>query len=365
VGERGRWRGPTTAAGRALATLLALALVVVTALAACGGDDDDHAGSRGDAASAATKDKAKTKAEATPSVADDPQAILDARPYPVGRRDETLVDDSRPTQAVPAQHIAAQPDRTIGLIVLYPAASGPAPAGVADETVADARVADGRFPLLVFAHGWTGTGESLVPTAQHWASAGYVVALPTFPLSKEGIGFSDDLPQQPGDVRFVLDTVLGYGADRSDPLGGHVDADHVAVGGHSLGSATAWGFLNSCCRDPRVDAIVSVSGGPLAYPHGSYADQLALPLLLVHGARDKTVDHGASEIVFRRFTGDIGYLLITGGDHTSFFRGDDYDLFDRTMVAFLDAKLGLDPHALDGYADEVAATGRATFRTKG
>lgn len=328
---------------------MVLALLVGGLAAACGSDDDTGTGvpqSGNPPTTAAPADEAEAD--------DTPAGILDARPYAVGQRTETLVDTSRPTQAVPAQGLAEQPDRTIELIVLYPAEGEPPTDGDA-APVADAPAAEGRFPLLVFAHGWTGTGASLVPNAQVWASAGYVVALPTFPLSKEGIGFSEDLPQQPGDMRFVLDTVL---ADD------HVDPDHVAVGGHSLGSATAFAFLNTCCDDPRVDAVIGVSGGPLCCEGGDYPDTVPVPLLLVHGGRDLTVDHAASDFVFESFGGEIDYLFLPEDDHVSFFRGDDRELFDDTVVAFLDAELGVDPAALDGLADDVAASGRGTFRTK-
>jgi dienelactone hydrolase len=352
---------------RAAAATLLTALLALT-LVACGDDDAGtdvpQSGNRPTTAPADEADE--TAATATPSIDGDPQALLDARPYAVGQRTETLVDTSRDTQAVPAQGIAARPDRTLPLTILYPAeGDGGTDAGGSDAApTTDAPVAEGRFPLLVFAHGWIGSGPSLIPTAQHWASAGYVVALPTFPLSKEGIGFSQDLPQQPADMRFVLDAVLGYGDDAGDPLEGHVDPDHIAVGGHSLGSATAFAFLNSCCEDPRIDAVIGASGGPLCCEGGEYPDEIPIPLLLVHGGRDTTVAHAASDFVFDTFGGDVNYLFLPEADHVSYFRGDDHELFSRTVVAFLDAELGLDPGALDGLADDVAAGGRGTFRTK-
>jgi dienelactone hydrolase len=348
--------------------VVALGLVA----AACqsdGGDDDAAAGE-------APATSETTEVVVVPSVDEAPEALLDGRPYPVGQRSETVVDATRGTQALPAQGLGAHSDRTIALTILYPGAPDEADADVAGgdvagggsrdraaEPVDGAPAADGRFPLLVFAHGWTGTGPSLVPAAQHWAEAGYVVALPTFPLSKEGIGFSGDLPQQPGDVSFTIDTVLGYGDDPDDPLGGHVDPGHVAVGGHSLGGATAFGFLNTCCEDPRVDAVVSVAGGTLPYEGGDYPPDLALPLLLVHGGRDTIVPHAASDFVVENFTGTVDYLFIAEGTHLSMFGGDEEELLDRALLGFLDVELGLDPAALDGVADEVDATGLATFRS--
>jgi predicted dienelactone hydrolase len=299
-----------------------------------------------------------------PSVDGAPEALLAGRPYPVGRRSETVVDATRGTQALPAQGLGAHADRTIELTVLYPAEAPSDDDAAAAEPIEDAPVAEGRFPLLVFAHGWTGTGPSLVPAAAHWARAGYVVALPTFPLSKEGIGYSGDLPQQPGDVSFVVDTVLGFDGDPDDPLGGHVDAGHVAVGGHSLGGATAFGFLNTCCEDPRVDAVVSVAGGPLPYEGGEYPPELALPLLLVQGGRDTLVPPGAADHVFETMEGTIDYVLVTGADHVSLFSGQDEVLLDEAVLGFLDARLGLDPSALDALPARIDGTGLGTFRSK-
>lgn len=199
------------------------------------------------------------------------EPIPDRRPFPVGTRTETLVDPGRGTPAEPAHGIEAAADRTIGLIVLYPADAGGQPSpGASDGTTADepasdagagvvdglepppdtpdAEVAAGAFPLLVFAHGWSGSGASLVAPARRWASAGYVVALPTFPLSRDGIASDVDMENQPGDVSFVIDTLLARAESDDDPLAGHIDADRVAVGGHSLGSATVFGFHNACCK---------------------------------------------------------------------------------------------------------------------
>jgi len=89
-----------------------------------------------------------------------------------------------------------------------------------------------------------------------------------------------------------------------------------------------------------------------------------VPVLLVHGGRDTVVAHASSDFMFDSFGGSVGYLFLPEADHVSFFGGDDHELFDQTVVAFLDTELGLDPDALNGLADDVAATGRGTFRVR-
>jgi predicted dienelactone hydrolase len=227
-------------------------------------------------------------------------------------------------------------------------------------------VADGTFPLLVFAHGWEGSGASLLGPASRWAGAGYIVALPTFPLSRHGIGSNVDTINQPGDISFVIDTLLDDGNDDAVHLGGHIDADRIAVGGHSLGSATVFAFQNSCCKDPRVKAIVAISGGPQPYSTGEYDEQFSTPMLLMHGAKDPGVTSAISQAVFDRMgmPGTMSFLLFGEGTHTSHFAGEDGALLDEALVRFLDDELGIEPGAFDGLEAEVAASGRGTLRSK-
>src|SRR5262249_41616368 len=133
----------------------------------------------------------------------------------------------------------------------------------------DARPARGRFPLVVFAHGFDGEGSYFRGFGESWARHGYVVALPTFPLSRHGVDDAGDLAHQPRGISFVVDQLGGL--DRDAPLAGHVDTETLAVGGPSLGSATVFGVgYNSCCVDDRIDAVVAVSGGPAGFPGGTY-----------------------------------------------------------------------------------------------
>jgi dienelactone hydrolase len=289
-------------------------------------------------------------------------------PFAVGRRSTTLVDPSRPTPAVPGKGLAEHPERTIELEVVYPAdgEAGPPPTGepvAARVSVVDAPPAEGSFPLLVFAHGWNGLGGDLVGLAEPWAREGYVVALPTFPLSRKDIAWSDDLVNQPGDVSFVIDELTGL--DRDDPLAGHIDGEHVAVGGHSLGAATVFGVgYNSCCIDDRIDATIPVSGGSLPYEGGTYESLPATPMLLVHGVKDQIVSIAVGDAMFDQALAPVWYLRATEADHITVFVGAPGALLNDVIVAFLDAELKGDTAALDTAGEAVRASGIAEWRVK-
>lgn len=363
VAERGRCPGKS---GRRTALFIALGAILAGLLACAGGGSGDA----GTEPAGAAESPGPSDLPA-PDRGMGERPITERRPFAVGSTSAALVDTRRPTPGVPQQGIAAVPRRNIDLIVLYPTDEGTPPAdpgGLDDDRAppadSGAAPAEGPFPLLVFGHGWNGSGASLLAPASRWASAGYVVALPTFPLSRAGIAVSDDLVHQPGDISFVIDTLLARSADPGDRLAGRIDADRIAVGGHSLGSATVFGFENSCCHDDRVRAIVAISGGPAPYATGAYEATYTTPLLLVHGAADPGVSSAISEAVFAQTPGPLRLLLLDDGDHTSLFGGEDGAILDRVLVAWLDEELGIDPTATDGLEAEVTATGRGSLRSK-
>jgi dienelactone hydrolase len=331
-------------------TALGLGLALAAACSSGGGSDGGGAPAAAGAGTSATGDTA--------------HAGTAGPPFAVGRREMTLVDRLRPTPAVAAQGLPERPDRTVEVEVLYPAAGEPTPD--ADSTdgagsTADAEPAAGEFPLVVFVHGFDGEGSFFRSFGESWARHGYVVALPTFPLSRHGIADAGDVVNQPGDISLVVDELGSL--DRDDPLAAHVDAETLAVGGHSLGSATVFGVgYNSCCVDDRIDAVVAVSGGPAPFPAGTYDGAPPTPMLLVHGGADETVSVALGDFVFDHPYGPVWYLRPSAATHTGVFFGEAGRLFDEAVVAFLDAELKDDAADLDAVGADVAASGAAEWR---
>ncbi|WP_427153454.1 alpha/beta hydrolase family protein [Streptomyces sp. TRM70308] len=159
----------------------------------------------------------------------------------------------------------------------------------------DAPVADGgRFPLVLFSPGLGGVRGQNTAWAEELASHGYVVAALDHPHDSAAVVLADgrtvrtrvaatgdpevDERRAAGwtavraaDLGFALTRLTGPG-EGAGPLAGRLDADRVAVAGHSLGGAAA---LQAARQDHRFAAVVNLDGSP----HGPGARPYPQPVL--------------------------------------------------------------------------------------
>ena len=235
--------------------------------------------------------------------------------HPVGELTETYVDTRR---ATPAWGQSPRvPSRTLVTLVLYPAAGTTAgPSGSAPVTGAAPDRRGAPYPLVVFGHGLGSTPQAYLPLLQGWASAGFVVAAPRFPLSSsETPGGPDaaDVVHQPGDLRYVIGAVLRASAAATGPLSGLVDPHEIGAAGHSNGAITTLGLVaDTCCRDPRVKAAVVMAGTTEGMPGGHYDLAGAPPTLLVHDTTDPIVPYRSAVTVYNALRGPKGLLTLRG-----------------------------------------------------
>ncbi len=260
-------------------------------------------------------------------------------PYGIGRSEITFGDTSRPTAASPRRGLPPHPDRTLPTVILYPTDAHPT-----DATIADAPAAAGQFPLVVVSHGVMSNGATFSAIVAPWVRAGYVVAAPTFPLSSGSGADITDLANQPGDVRFVTESVLAL-ADPSQPVQGHIAADCLALAGHSMGAATTLeATYESSYLVPRVDAAIEISGVMAAMPGGTFDDAPAVPLLLLHGDDDPVVAVSGSQHAFEQLPGPNYFVTFRRADHNSLFTPPYKSVLDQAAITFLDAELkGAEP----------------------
>ncbi|MBA2624762.1 MAG: alpha/beta hydrolase [Acidimicrobiia bacterium] len=280
-------------------------------------------------------------------------------PYAVGVRTETFVDPTRPTAVNGTA--AARPDRTLVTTVFYPAEGE---AGGAD--VVDAPALDRRFPLVVFAHGFIATGPAYTFLLRQLAAEGYVVAAPTFPLSNGGAAGGPNLGDyvnQPADVSFVIDEMLRLDRQRGGWLRRGLRRTRIGVAGHSLGGVTTLGFLNGCCRDHRVDALIPMSAIRLPFGDGSYEPARRIPVLLIHGDADGTVPYGGSTTAYADARRPKFLLTLLGAGHVP-FGGPAGEVLVESTVDFLDRYVARSRPALDDLIGDGARPGVSTLQAE-
>ena len=160
-------------------------------------------------------------------------AVAQTRPvssHAVGVLTVTFVDHSRATPANGDQ--PELPYRTLATTIWYPArgngtTSAPVQGAAPDRS-------GGPYPLIVFAHGLGATPQSYAALLGRWAAAGYVVAAPRFPLTSTNApgGLNPgDVFNQPGDLSYVITSVLQASAESNGTLSGLVDPHEIGVAG--------------------------------------------------------------------------------------------------------------------------------------
>lgn len=257
--------------------------------------------------------------------------------------DETLPKSVEPMRIVQRRQVVSWVDagrqvqyadgsvakRRLTTVVRYPKVLGGTPAERAR-----------RFPLVVFAHGYDLTPGAYRPLLRAWARAGYVVAAPVLPGESAiapGGPNRADLVNEPADLRFVVDRLLGRSA-----LAAVIDPQRVAVAGHSDGGSAALAVAyDARHRDRRIDATIVLAGSdipgeaPFAFP----AD--GPPLLAVQGDADSVNPPAATNAFYDRAAVPRFMLTVLRGGHYDPYMtpGPHLDAVSRTSIAFLDRSL--------------------------
>ncbi len=233
-------------------------------------------------------------------------------PHAVGNLRVTLVDATRATPAN-GNDYPGDSVRTLETAISYPA--------VAKGEGVDASRA-GPFPIVAYSHGFSSTQFENVQLFQFLASHGYVVVAPKFPLSNIGAPGGPtgiDLVNQPADVSFVIDSILGFGATVDHPLEGAIDGERIAAVGLSLGGMTTLLVtFHADLRDPRIDVAVAMAPpGSMFLP--SYFDTSPAPLLVVFGDSDAIVPYDPNATTLAaRARSPMSLLTFVDGTHTGF-----------------------------------------------
>ncbi|MCX7621424.1 MAG: hypothetical protein N2037_11345 [Acidimicrobiales bacterium] len=241
-------------------------------------------------------------------------------PFAVGKASLTFEDTSRGTE--PNRSQPAAPTRVIPTTIYYPAVGAPG-----GEPRTNASIVRGRpFPMLVFAHGTSMTGERYELLLYEFAKSGFLVVAPNLPITNAaapGGPNPDGYRQQPGDISFVITSMLTMNATAGHVLEGRIDPERIGVFGQSTGGDDALALTHDCCRDGRVKAIAALAGsqwlrrGVPNFPIDGYFAGPPIPLLLIHGDRDQVTPFSDSTAVFKQAPSPKYRLTMLGADHLS------------------------------------------------
>lgn len=278
-------------------------------------------------------------------------------PYPVGEASMTIVEPTG-TPGV---------TRSLPTVLRYPAASG-SPGAVASGAVPDR--ADGPYPLVVFSQGFDISPEAYATLLTDWAEAGYVVADPAYPYTSPPDAVRmPHLLNHPHELKVAIASLLSAGAESpgasgAGPLAGLVNANEVAVIGHSDGGDVSLAVTaNSAHLDKAVKAAVILSGAEFSPFGGTYFSAGNVPLLVTQGTNDDINPPSCSVALYDAASSPKYYLSLLGaGHHSPYLYPSSY----RNVVAsvttdFLNAYLKGDTAAVSAMDSSGSLPGVATI----
>lgn len=234
-------------------------------------------------------------------------ALMAQPPWSADMREFELVDRSRPTDA--NGDFPGAPERRLHARVWYPVDT-------------DGRGIPGRaFPLIAYSHGFFSSSAEPAYLARFLASHGYVVVAADFPLtSMKAPGGANvfDVVKQPGDVSFLIDTLLAWNDDPANAFHRRIDAARIGIAGTSLGGMTTelTGY-HPRLRDPRVKAAVSIAGPLQLFGRAFFANS-ALPFMMVAGDIDAMVPYAGNARPVLERVNNAWLVSLAGASHTGF-----------------------------------------------
>lgn len=243
--------------------------------------------------------------------------LLQRGQYDVGEQDFRLVDTNRPTAS--NSDAPGASERILKTTVWYPARRRslewlrPSPAPLAPGAC--------PCPLLIYSHGFMSFRSNGAYLAKHLASHGYVVAAPNFPLTHFGAAGGPqfrDVLNQPGDVSFLIDTLLAWSDDPESRFAAGIDRQRIAAAGLSLGGMTTTLLaFHPSLRDTRIRAAVSIAGPSTMFDERFFATA-AVPFLMIAGDVDAMVDYSSNAQQLQEHVPEATLVTLRGGSHTGF-----------------------------------------------
>ena len=255
--------------------------------------------------------------------------------------------------------------RTLPATVRYPIAGSP---GGVDIVGAQPLREAKPYPLVVFSQGFDISPEAYAGLLDAWSAAGYVVADPAYPYTSPNAAggvIRTDIVHHPGDLTFLITTLVADGAQSGNALHGLVNGHEIGVVGQSDGGDVSLAAVaNSCCRDSRIGAAVILSGAELSWFPGTYFATGSAPLLVVQGTNDLTMNPVTCSVtLYNEAPAPKYYLAMIGQTHLSAYvpPGPARTVVAAASIDFFNAYLRHAPGALAAMRAAGTRPGLATI----
>jgi predicted dienelactone hydrolase len=209
--------------------------------------------------------------------------------------------------------------------------------GARGSATENAPLRKGIWPLMIFSHGYGGSGIGQVGLMESLAARGWIIAAPdhsdavnTVRIHGRGNGDFNAIVNylrenpfsrkayayRPIEVKAVLDAMLSAGEFT-------IDQNKIALAGHSMGG---WSVCTVALQDKRIRAVVIYSMGELLWLSGQKyftpeeLKKLAIPSIFFYGEVEKNWNpRGAYAAFCHQYTPSPSYLVeVPGGNHFTY-----------------------------------------------
>ncbi|MCA8951217.1 MAG: hypothetical protein KDE27_17045 [Planctomycetes bacterium] len=214
----------------------------------------------------------------------------------------------------------------------------------------------GGYPIVVFLHGYGGLGRNYPDLGERLAAAGYLAVLSDTAMT--------DPTLQAADAAALLPALALENQRIGAFLYGALATDRAALAGHSMGGGNT---VRTLATNPGYRTGIGFApwagqgSGTQSWFPSAFAPLVAVPLLLLHGEGDTTLNwQTTAQAYYDRATAytDAKVFVRLDGDctHSNVARLTpssglvDRAVFDRsltTAIGWLDAVLGDDPRGLE------------------
>jgi predicted dienelactone hydrolase len=195
----------------------------------------------------------------------------------------------------------------------------------------DAEVAQGSHPLILFSHGFLGTGDQIIFLMEAFARRGYIVASlnhadslfqkrskpiepPKFADAKTWT--DQKFRDRQEDLVALLEHLLSLHRQKDSFLHEHLNVEQIGACGHSLGGYTVLGLAGAweSWRDERIKAVLALSPYSMPFLTQGTIAEIKIPVMIQGG----TLDFGITPFqtpIYNKLPGPKYLLVLKNETH--------------------------------------------------